>query len=52
MLLFYLPVALLLVSTALAMLSGLGRAPLWIAVLLLCIAALTSALPVSVATAR
>ena len=52
MLLLYLPLALLLVSTAFAMLSALGRAPLWIAVLLLCIAALTSALPVSVATAR
>jgi len=46
MLLLYLPLALLLVSTAFAMLSAMG------AVLLLCIAALTSALPVPVASAR
>jgi hypothetical protein len=52
MLLVYLPFLLLLVSTAFAMLSALGRAPLWIAVLLLCIAALTSALPVSAVTSR
>ena len=52
MLLLYLPFALLLVSTAFAMLSAMGRAPLWIAVPLLCIAALTEALPVPAATAR
>jgi hypothetical protein len=50
MALLYLPIGILLLSTAFAVLSALGRAPLWIAVLLLCLAALTSALPVPVVT--
>jgi hypothetical protein len=52
MILLYLPVALLLLSTVFAVFSAFGRAPLWIAVLLLCVAALTSAMPVSTATIR
>ena len=45
MLLLYLLVAILLASTVCAVLSAFGRMPLWVAVLLLCIAASTSALP-------
>ncbi len=48
MVVLYLPVALLLLSTVFAVFSAFGRAPLWIAVLLLCVAALTSAMPVSI----
>jgi hypothetical protein len=48
MTLLYLPFGVLLLSTVFAVLSALGRAPLWISVLLLCIAALTSALPLPV----
>jgi hypothetical protein len=47
MTLLYLPLGILLLSTVFAVLSALGRAPLWISVLLLCLAALTSALPVT-----
>jgi hypothetical protein len=45
MVLLLLSLAIVLLSTACAVLSALGRAPLWIAVLLWCIAALTSAVP-------
>jgi len=47
MVLLYLPFDILLLSTVFAVLSACGRAPLWIAVLLLCLAALGSALPIS-----
>ena len=50
MVVFYLPVALLLLSIGFAACSAFGRAPLWIAVLLLCVAALTRAFPVSTVT--
>jgi hypothetical protein len=46
MFVLYLPLAIVLMSAVFAVLSAFGRAPLWIAVLLLCIAALTSAIPV------
>jgi hypothetical protein len=52
MVLLYLPFTILLIATAFALLSARGRAPLWVAVLLLCIAALTSALPVPTTTIR
>jgi hypothetical protein len=48
MVLLFLPLAIVLLSTACAVLSALGRAPLWVAVLLWCIAALTSAMPMPV----
>jgi hypothetical protein len=50
MVLLCLSLAVVLLSTACAVLSALGRVPLWIAVLLWCIAALTSAMPMPVAT--
>lgn len=48
----YLPFAIVLIATVCAVMSALGRAPLWLAVLLLCVAALTSALPVPVTALR
>jgi hypothetical protein len=50
MVLLCLSLAIVLLSTACAVLSALGRVPLWIAVLLWCIAALTSAMPMPVMT--
>ena len=44
MVLLLLSLAIVLLSTACAVSSALGRAPLWVAVLLWCIAALTSAM--------
>jgi hypothetical protein len=46
----FLSLAIVLLSTACAVLSAVGRAPLWVAVLLLCIAALASTLPLPVTT--
>jgi hypothetical protein len=50
MVLVCLSLAIVLLSTACAVLSALGRVPLWIVVLLWCIAALTSAMPTPVMT--
>ena len=45
-----LSLAIVVLSTACAVLSAMGRVPLWIAVLLWCIAALTSAVPMHAVT--
>jgi hypothetical protein len=50
MVLLFLSLAIVLLSTACAVLSAIGRAPLWVAVLLWCVAALTSAMPMPLAT--
>ena len=50
MLVVCLSLSIVLLSTACAVLSALGRVPLWIAVLLWCIAALTSAVPMHAVT--
>jgi len=50
MVLVCLSLAIVVLSTACAVLSAMGRVPLWIAVLLWCIAALTSAVPMHAVT--